>query len=1546
MSFSRVLLFVVLFVSFSLPVPASAEDEPPIVDGQWTDWAIPDSNWTQGGAAKYEHSAEDLGAKACDWAEPDHPEISYEFATLRNPRYRNQGETQTYSVRCTVTSYGNTSVADVLSIERINVCPEGYQKVDVSARGPAACQPNDAMPDKNNGTCPETCDETNQHKNPSNPINAATGNKFETEQDYRNSAEPLLRFTRYFNSLGNPDTHGARKPRYSGVTGRGPSALSYTVGQYDDPTETTAPARRHTRVGRSWTHSYDRSLEIRREGNYPSIRAYRQSGGSLLFLPAAGGWAPQDDIELTLSELPDGRWLLVDTSDRREYYSAAGVLQRIENRAGHGVDLEYDSDGYLAAVRSDFGREMLFEHAGGLVNAVVLPGGERIAFEHDSDEKLTAVIREDGAVRRYEYANALFNDRTLLTAIYDENGDLYARWEYDVDGLAIRSTHGDGANDVQITRDGSTTTMVQGNGQVVTLESEVSHGVWRVVGSSEPCDGCSNVSRVELDETGRILEKENFEGEITRQQFNDRGLRTALIEAVGTPEERTVYTEWHPDFRLPVRITEPGRMTEYGYDSDGNRTSRTVTDLASGESRQTTWTYNEHGQVLTMDGPREDVSDITTYVYDTAGNIAAIRYALGHETRYTAYNAHGKLQEIVDRNGVVTTLEYDARQRLVRRTVAVGTAYAATSTFEYDSFGQLRRTTMPNGASISYEYDSAHRLIAIEDGLGNRIAYELDSEGNRIAQHVSGPSEGITRESFAEYNELNHLVASVGGAGQRSAFETDIEGKRTAMTDALGNRTTMRYDALDRLFETVDALGGITRYDFDPRDNLIQAVDQRGVTTDYIYNGFDELMETRSADAGTAIYEYDAAGNRILHVDARGVETHFEYDALNRLTFIDYPGTEKDISYQYDTGANGVGRLVALVDESGSTQYSYNPRGELVSKDTVVAATPLSVGYDHDAAGNISSISYPNGQVVFYERDSLGRVSGMSVQNLDGTTQQIASDIGYQPFGPVDSLIYGNGLVETRSYDNDGRLLSIRAGTMLDRNYNWDAASNIIAINNAVDGSKSQAFAYDSLYRLVSATGGYGRLEWTYDSVGNRTSETDNGIYNAYGYAADSNRLVDVDGEAIAYDEAGNSLTDGDKSFSYDERNRFVSVSTADGSYGYVHNALGQRVSKPRFETSTGMLCDANGDEIIDQNDLLALHDMIKGRIPSVPAADCNQDGVIDNKDNASIARLIGPAKNNGKNNGKNKGQKKDPVSTAISSYAAQFSIDELGEVAGKVLFVYDEAGHLIGEYDENGEAIKQYVWLGDRPIAVLEQGEVYYIHVDHLNTPQIVTDANQQVAWQGDYSPFGDVDVTENSNIELNLRFPGQYFDAETGLNYNYFRSYNPAMGRYTQSDPIGLADGPNTYIYGYSNAISNSDVLGLWVSRCARELGGPSARATTQNWINPFRHDYLNISGDFLGFGPKEDTAGNLIWGEGKVSSDEIIGKACNMICFDDKFDSYVKEAAAEIGEPNYNLAAFRGLPAHMAGARNCQTWVDDVINLAKEKYIEGEECPSCFK
>lgn len=155
--------------------------------------------------------------------------------------------------------------------------------------------------------------------------------------------------------------------------------------------------------------------------------------------------------------------------------------------------------------------------------------------------------------------------------------------------------------------------------------------------------------------------------------------------------------------------------------------------------------------------------------------------------------------------------------------------------------------------------------------------------------------------------------------------------------------------------------------------------------------------------------------------------------------------------------------------------------------------------------------------------------------------------------------------------------------------------------------------------------------------------------------------------------------------------------------------------------------------------------------------------------------------------------------------------------------FIYDEAGHVIGEYDSSGNPVQEHIYLGDRPAAVVTSpsssgGTVDYVSTDQLNTPRTVTDGSKAIIWVWSSDPFGNGNPM--GSFAYNLRLPGQYYDAETGHNYNYYRDYDATTGRYIESDLIGLLAGPNTYAYTRGNPIRSQDMFGLNSTDCAKLL------------------------------------------------------------------------------------------------------------------------------
>lgn len=134
----------------------------------------------------------------------------------------------------------------------------------------------------------------------------------------------------------------------------------------------------------------------------------------------------------------------------------------------------------------------------------------------------------------------------------------------------------------------------------------------------------------------------------------------------------------------------------------------------------------------------------------------------------------------------------------------------------------------------------------------------------------------------------------------------------------------------------------------------------------------------------------------------------------------------------------------------------------------------------------------------------------------------------------------------------------------------------------------------------------------------------------------------------------------------------------------------------------------------------------------------------------------------------------------------------------------------LIGEYDTNGNVISEHIYFGLRPVGLYKNNQIMTVHTDYLGTPREIKSGNSTV-WKWENKDIFGANLPSLETIEYNLRFSGQYFDKENKLHYNINRTYNPKFGRYMQSDPLGLADGFNTYNYVDGNPLNSIDTLGL---------------------------------------------------------------------------------------------------------------------------------------
>ncbi len=600
-----------------------------------------------------------------------------------------------------------------------------------------------------------------------------------------------------------------------------------------------------------------------------------------------------------------------------------------------------------------------------------------------------------------------------------------------------------------------------------------------------------------------------------------------------------------------------------------------------------------------IDGPRTDVSDVTTFVYypvDSSvlatlrGRLAAVQNAAGHIMRYENYDVFGNAQRVVDPNGVATDSSFDHLGRSLTTTLKAVSGCDATadplcatdlvSTRSYSpATGPLSTQTDARGNVSVYEYDALGRISATSRGsattaLKERIEYSYDpATGKKSSEKYFAMQNGSwvekRRESYA-YDSLAQLMTQTHPDSTSIGYTYDAVGTVASVRDenhATAN-TSYTYDPAHRLSSVkqtlaIAASGSVTTsYRYDIGGNLTGVTDPNGNVTSYQYDDFGRMLTQTSPVTGTTSYAYDLAGNLTSTTDANNAATTRTYDVLGRVASSTSVrgGSSEAVTWAYDVQPFGIGRLSTMTDPTGSTTYSYERRGMLAKETKVVNGNSFVSSYQYDAAGNRSTIGYPSGRAASYSFDFANRPSTLSV----GSTP-IVTSAAYLPFGPATSLVFGNGTTKTMNFDSRYRVqenkLTGPSGVLVDYSYGEDNVGNITSIHDSIDARYNRDFGYDDLNRLIIANGGsalWGAGSYSYDSMGNMLTEQV-GRSAAFSYSGTTPKLLSVTENGIprsvSYDSVGNETAGGEV---YSPRNQLTGSS--EGA-AYAYDGRGVRVA-------------------------------------------------------------------------------------------------------------------------------------------------------------------------------------------------------------------------------------------------------------------------------------------------------------------------------------------------------------------------------------------------
>jgi YD repeat-containing protein len=644
------------------------------------------------------------------------------------------------------------------------------------------------------------CDLCNQ-KNPppiaGNPILPSTGIKQQIETDYQGDRSNSLQFIRTYRS----DRNGwANNYQLSGVDFASAAQAGYP--------DTTPCLNSYGSVTRR-VHCYKFTST-----GLPNDFVVQRGNGRMMSFGTATDLSTTPDINDRVTKVVDGNgttigWAVYNAAnDSNERYDLAGHILTVTERNGQVTTFTYSDSttlptiapktGLLIRVTDAFGHTLNFTYdSASRLATMTDPNGGITTYAYDESSSivlsgvapagnLTSVTYPDGKKRIYWYneqdKTANTNLPFALTGITDENGIRFATWYYDTQGRAISSEHAGSVEKYTVTypQQYAQSVVTDPLGATHTYHFQNILGVVKKTGETQSAGTGSAAAStmITYDANGNVASKTDFNGNKTTYTYDlSRNLETSRVEASGTPQARTISTQWHPTYRLPIAIAEPLRLTTFNYDTNGNLLNKTIqatTDAngsqgfnaqVAGTPRTWSYTYNQYGQVLTAKGPRTDINDTTTYTYDpVTSNLLTITNAAGQVTTLSNYDANGRVGTITDPNGIVTNLAYYPRGWLQSKSVhsADGSA-TQTTTYNYDGVGQLKNVTLPDNSTINYTYDDAHRLTDIADSLGNTIHYVLDAMGNRTDEQVKDTNGTLTRHISRLYDALNRLQQVTGG---------------------------------------------------------------------------------------------------------------------------------------------------------------------------------------------------------------------------------------------------------------------------------------------------------------------------------------------------------------------------------------------------------------------------------------------------------------------------------------------------------------------------------------------------------------------------------------------------------------------------------------------------------------------------------------------------------------------------------------------------------------------------------------------------------------
>lgn len=872
-------------------------------------------------------------------------------------------------------------------------------------------------------------------------------------------------------------------------------------------------------LGYGWTPSFSDRLSITASEGETTVTVVQANGSTATFTgtgtpgPLTGEkWA---QAKLVLNE--DGTYTYTLPTQETSHFDSSGRLLSKADRNGNTTTMNRNAEGRLESVTDAAGRKMMFAYnAEGMIESVTDPMGHVAKYTYEGGELATVTLP----------------------------GETKARWQF-----KYNASH-------------EMTEMTDGRGGKTINEYDTSN---RVISQTDPAGHTTKFEYTTGEEEHPVTKITNqATGAVTQEKFTYGWEPTSITQGFGTTSATTEKFAYDEAGDLIEAVDGNGHITEYKYDSEGNRAN-----MVDPDRNETKWTYDTTHDVLTMTTPK---GETTTTKRDSHGNPEVVeRPAPGEQTQVTRYkyNSLGELESITDPLERTTKYEYDNQGDRTAEIDPEGNK----RTWEYNEDSQEIATISPRGNVVggepakyktSTERDAQGRTIKVTDPLGHETKYAFDGDGN--LESVTDALSHTTKYTYDADNKVTK-VEQPNGATTETSY--DGAGQMTSQTD--GNKHITKYtrNVLEQVTEVVDPLGHKTTKEYDKAGNLTKVTDPLVRVSTKVYDAANRLKEIIYTSAHTESkvqYEYDADGNRTKMVDATGTSTltydqldrltetkdghgdtvKHEYDLANEQTKITYPNgkvvtrtfdkdgrlqkvtdwLEHTTTFGYDPNANLTATLWPTGTE-GEDKYTYNEADQLTeTKMTKGAETLASLAYTPDADGQLKAVTtkgLPGEEAIAYEYDANNRLTkgaGLSYE-YDAANNPTKAGGSTNTFNANDELEKGTSA--TYTYDEAGERTKTAPSIGQATAYTYDLAGNVKAVELVKEGKKPGFM--DS---------------YTYDGNNLRASQTIAGVQSFLTWdTTESVPLV---------------LNDGTNSYIYGPKGLAIEQINAEGKVFYLHH--------------------------------------------------------------------------------------------------------------------------------------------------------------------------------------------------------------------------------------------------------------------------------------------------------------------------------------------------------------------------------------------------------